>query len=326
MNCMIPLLLFPPKGELAMKRYRTLLNIILFLLIIVVISGLARHSTAAKTPNPQNSYAGPGRYEIENVASGKVLEVDRKDRRSVQQWSRTGQPNQQWDIEDAGNGFVYIRSVENGMALDIEGGRGRDGARVITSPQSGSDAQRWEIKKGGEGVVRFTSRLGKALDLPHGSHNDGTGFETWEAISQDNQRFRLVRVSGPVGPGSGSWGPENPVNDEKHAYDFGYSLGMEDYRAQLRRTYARHKSKYNTQWEEAFIEGYYDGYDAGRTDTNTMRREEKESYDQGFRLGQEDFRAGRRPEYGRHRDRFDSNSDAFFRRGYDDGYYSLSPH
>ncbi len=90
----------------------------------------------------------------------------------------------------------------------------------------------------------------------------------------------------------------------------------------MRRTYARHKGDYNSQWEESFIEGYYDGYDAARPDTTVMRSDEKDLYDAAYRSGQSDYRGGREPNYSRYSDRFDSRSEPFFRRGYTDGYYS----
>lgn len=301
-----------------MPKLKTALHLVVYLALSLAVLGPAPVRAAGR---PQESYAGPGRYEIQNVRSGKLMEVDRKDR-GVQQGRRTGEANQQWDIEDAGNGFVYITSAESGMVLDVEGGRRRDGARVIVSRRNESDGQLWEIKKGGEGVVRFTSRLGKGLDLPHGSRSDGVGFETWDEISQDNQRFRLVLLRAAPGGGPRDHRRDDPDDDDRNAYQFGYRLGLRDYQAQVRRSYARHKARFNAQSEEDFIEGYYDGYDAGRNDTSTLRREEKQSYDQGFREGQDDARAGRRP--GR-RDRAEADRDPFFRRGYADGFYSARP-
>ncbi len=275
----------------------------------------------AQTRSPQSGYAGPGRYEIENVASGKVLDLNRQDQRTVVQWPRTHAQSQLWDIEDAGNGYVYVKSAATGLAMDIDGGRARDGARVITSRPAGSDSQLWKIEgKGSE--RRFTSRLGIALDLPHGSHDDGVEYQTWSGAGQDNQRFRLMWISGPVAANPNAYGADSNVSDEKRAYDRGYYFGAEDFKGRLRRTYARHKGQYNPQWEEAFIEGYYDGYDAARPETNVMRGDEKDSYDDAYQLGQKDYREGREPNYARYADRFDPRFEPFFRRGYADGYYS----
>jgi hypothetical protein len=295
---------------------------ILISLILMAALGLGGVSTLARTPNPQAVYAGPGRYEIENVASGKVLDLNRQDQRTLVQWSRSHARSQQWDIEDAGNGYIYIKSAETGLAVDIDGGRARDGARVITSSPAGRDSQLWKIEGHHEGEVRFTSRLGIALDLPHGLHDDGVEYQVWSGAGQDNQRFRLVRISAPVPANPYAPGPDSNISDEKRSYDRGYHQGAEDFKAHLRRTYARHKGKYNPQWEEAFIEGYYDGYDAARPDTSVMRSDEKDSYDDAYRLGQKDYREGREPNYMRYADRFDPRFEPFFRRGYADGYYS----
>jgi hypothetical protein len=295
-------------------------DILSWLLLIAAI-GLNGAPALAQTPAPQSAYAGPGRYEIENVASGKVLDLNRRDQRAVVQWTRTHAQSQLWDIEDAGNGYVYVKSAATGLAMDVDGGRARDGARVTTSRPAGNDSQLWKIEGKGS-VRRFTSRLGKALDLPHGSHDDGVEYETWSEAGRDNQRFRLFWISGPVAAYPTGYGADANVSDEKRAYDQGYHVGADDFKARLRRTYARHKGHYNPQWEEAFIEGYYDGYDAARPETNVMRGDERDSYDDAYRLGQNDYREGREPNYARYADRFNPRSEPFFRRGYSDGYYS----
>jgi hypothetical protein len=287
--------------------------------VLMLIAAIGLNSGAAWAQTP--GYAGPGRYEIENVASGKVLDLNRQDQRTVVQSPRTHAQSQLWDIEDAGEGYVYVKSAATGLVMDIDGGRARDGARVITSRPARSDSQLWKIEgKGRE--RRFTSRLGIALDLPHGSHDDGVEYQTWSGAGEDNQRFRLVWMSAPVATNPNAFGAESNASDEKRAYDRGYHFGVDDFKERLRRTYARHKGQYNPQWEEAFIEGYYDGYDAARPETNVMRGEEKDSYDDGYRLGQKDYREGREPNYARYVDRFDPRVEPFFRRGYADGYYS----
>ncbi|HET8925673.1 MAG TPA: RICIN domain-containing protein [Candidatus Acidoferrum sp.] len=296
-------------------------------LISVLVCGLA---ASARTPSPQGAYLGPGRYEIENFASGKVLDLNRQDQRTVVQSSRTHALSQQWDITDAGNGFVIIRSAASGLVVDIDGGESRNGARVITSQPVGTDSQLWRIEAHGPGV-RFSSRLGKALDLPHGSHDDGVEYATWDKAGQDNQRFRLVFIGASVPASPNPYRADRddrrdrddrPDRDEKRAYVLGYRFGVEDYKARLHRTYARHVDQVSPQWQQAFIEGYYDGYDAARPDTSVMRSEEKDSYDDAFRLGQKDYREGREPNYTRYADRFDPRFEPFFRRGYADGYYS----
>jgi hypothetical protein len=88
---------------------------ILSWLMLIAAIGLNGAPARARTPSPQSGYAGPGRYEIENVASGKVLDLNRQDQRTVVQWSRTHAQTQLWDIEDAGNGYVYVKSAATGL-------------------------------------------------------------------------------------------------------------------------------------------------------------------------------------------------------------------
>lgn len=286
--------------------------------------GLAGLPAAAQLLKAADGYMGPGRYEIESVASGKVLDLNAGDRRTVQQWSRAHQKNQQWDIVDAGDGYVYIKSAEEGAILDIDGGNARDGARVVAVRLDNRDSKMWKIEGAGEGEVRIMSRFGKALDLPQGSRQDGAPLQVWKAAPQDNQRFRLVRVGGSeygfTAPNTAVWGSN--FGDERSSYEEGYTRGSADAGAQLRRTYGRHKARYNPQWEQAFIEGYYDGYDRGRADTTTFRAVEKDCYDDGYRAGRQDYQQGQKSNYTRYAGRFDLRLEPFFRRGYADGYYS----
>lgn len=74
--------------------------------------------------------------------------------------------------------------------------------------------------------------------------------------------------------------------------------------------------------KDAFIKGYYDGYDSGRADFRQMQSGEKQSYDAGYRYGRQDYRQRRNPNYTRYADRFDPPSEPYFRRDYQDGYSS----
>ena len=286
---------------------------------------------AARAPLPQSAYVGPGRYEIQSVASNKFMTASTTEGNYVRQWEAANSTNQWWDISDAGYGFVIIKSADSGMVLDIEGGAPRDEAKVILAPQNNSDSQVWRIEDLGGGLVRIVSRLGKAIDLPDDSQRNGVRFQLWRPVDKDVERFRLRLIAAAQrrdhdgdrdhdrdrndGRGEDNW------TGEKRTYDLGYSLGLQDARAQLRRTFTRHRGEYDRQWEDAFIEGYYDGYDNGRTDTSSMRDDERESYNAGFRRGRDDAQQGKKANFMRYSDQFDQHSEPFFRRGYEDGYY-----
>ena len=164
-------------------------------LALIGISPLAIPMAHAQTPT---GYSGPGRYQIESAASGKVLDVDLRDGRTLRQWdaSRSNVPNQQWDIEDAGAGFVRIKSAQTGMTLDLAQPNVHEAVPVSLSPVGSVQTQLWRIEDLGQGQVKIISRVGKALDLPDGSRSNGKHFQIFPANGGNNQKFILLRVDG----------------------------------------------------------------------------------------------------------------------------------
>jgi hypothetical protein len=142
----------------------------------------------------QQSFTGQGRYRIEIVATGKALDLRMEDKKTVQQWAVGGARNQQWDFVDAGDGFYFITSVENGRVLDVEGGRARDGVAITTATRGSSDNQKWKLADNGRGEFTIISKTGKSLEAPAGKRNDGVKLQVGEPHALENQRFRLIRV------------------------------------------------------------------------------------------------------------------------------------
>jgi len=142
----------------------------------------------------QQSFTGQGRYSVEIVATDKVLDLRVEDKRTVQQWAVGNARNQQWDLVDAGDGFYFITSVENGNVLDVEGGRARNGSLVITAMRSNSDNQKWKLTDNGRGEFTIVSKAGKSLESPAGRRGDGVALQIGEPHGLENQRFRLVRL------------------------------------------------------------------------------------------------------------------------------------
>ncbi|MDX2033212.1 MAG: RICIN domain-containing protein [Blastocatellia bacterium] len=171
------------------------------LLLVLAFSPLAARAQGTITQ---------GRYVIEIVATGKVLDLRTEDKRSVQQWANGGGRNQQWDLEDAGGGFFYIRSAENGKALDSADARARDGSALIVADKRDSDNQKWKIAENGNGQYTIVSRAGKSLESPAGKREDGARLQVWGPHGLENQRFRLTRlgdVEARVRPRDGSATP-----------------------------------------------------------------------------------------------------------------------
>lgn len=156
-------------------------------LLTISISGFA-----------QGGFTGPGRYRIEIVATGKALDLRQEDNKTVQQWSSGGSQNQQWDVQDAGDGYFYIESVANNLVLGIDGSRVRDGSRVITDRLDQNDGnqkwQKWKIVEARGGNYTIISISGKSLESPSGNREDGAGLQVSRPVGRENQRFMLIRL------------------------------------------------------------------------------------------------------------------------------------
>jgi hypothetical protein len=154
----------------------------------LVVLAFSAGMTKAQSP------VTPGRYQIEIVATGKVLDLRAEDKKSVQQWANGGGRNQQWEFEDAGDGYFYIRSVENGKVLDMGDGRARDGAALIVTDKRDNDNQKWKITDNGGGQYLIVSKSGKSVESPAGKREDGVKLQVWGPHGLENQRFRLNRL------------------------------------------------------------------------------------------------------------------------------------
>jgi hypothetical protein len=163
----------------------------------------------------QGGFNGPGRYEITNLKSGKVLDLDRNDRTSVIQFSSRGTDNQAWEIRAAGGGFYSLRNAMNGNALEAMGTGNSTPVRATRF--SGRSSQQWRFDTGKDGNALIVSRLGKTLDIPGGTASDGARVQTYESNGDSNQQFTFRLVSGnPAGVSGVSAIPSNPDTARPH--------------------------------------------------------------------------------------------------------------
>ena len=142
----------------------------------------------------QGGFNGPGRYEITNLKSGKVLDLDRNDQTSVIQFSSRGTDNQVWDVRSAGGGFYSLRNAMNGNSLEAVGSN--NNALVRATRFDGRNGQQWRFDTGSDGNAVIVSRLGKMLDVPNGTTQDGAPLQTYQGNGQSNQRFTFRLLSG----------------------------------------------------------------------------------------------------------------------------------
>ncbi len=169
---------------------------------------------AAGLPVPaqaQGGFNGPGRYEISNIRSGKVIDLDRNDQTSVIQFAARNTDNQQWDAAPAEPGFWYLRNAMNGAALQQMGPGNSIPVRGM--PFTGSPNQQWRIAPANDGNALITNRLGKTLDIPNSSIRDGARVQTYDINGAANQRFVFRRLADLArhdvgGPDADDWDRE----------------------------------------------------------------------------------------------------------------------
>ncbi|MFN0172700.1 MAG: M48 family metalloprotease [Bryobacteraceae bacterium] len=168
--------------------------------VAVIAAGIAGVLCLPYQAAAQGGFNGPGRYQITNLKSGKVLDLDRNDQTSVIQFSSQGSDNQVWAIRAAGSGFYSLRNTMNGNALEAVGTA--NSSRVRATSFTGASGQQWRFDASKDGNAFIVSRLGKTLDIPNGATRDGAPVQIYDRNGESNQQFTFRRVSDNAGGGS----------------------------------------------------------------------------------------------------------------------------
>lgn len=145
-------------------------------------------------PN-QGVSSGPlsnGIYEIQLVATRRFLSVGGSGQ--VVQSNTGNSRDRRWAIEDAGNGYYYVRLADTGEVMTYEGSGGNGSTIVLRSQRGNQDEQLWEIRTGPDNGYYFIARNGRSLDSPSSARFDGGRMQLYSRNGEANQRFWLQRV------------------------------------------------------------------------------------------------------------------------------------
>ena len=93
-------------------------------------------------------------HEIEGVSDSSAQEVNS----NVIQNPLTNAQNQQWVLEDLGNGYLQIRACGKSLVLDVVGARSDVGTNIQAYKANQTDAQMWTLVKA-YGKVAAEARL-----------------------------------------------------------------------------------------------------------------------------------------------------------------------
>ena len=151
-------------------------------------------------------YNEEGYYTIENIKSGKLLNVVGSGSESgtqIEQWEeQPSNEGQKWIVQDAGNGYYSIISKLNGLYLTV-GGNGANCDLMYVENPTGGDNQKFQIIESGvpqgekiveEGLYKIVlaNAPTQSLTVDGGKREDGANVHIWEYTNAAQQQFELV--------------------------------------------------------------------------------------------------------------------------------------
>lgn len=114
-------------------------------------------------------------YTLQNRNSGKYADVSgvsQSDGANIIQWSSTGGANQQWEMVDAGSGYIYLKASHSGKCM-----RGVNGNVVQYSCNTGWWTEMFERVDAGSGYYILKNRnSGTCLRIENSSTSNGASI------------------------------------------------------------------------------------------------------------------------------------------------------
>ena|GEM_PF-3022563 len=141
--------------------------------------------------------------------SGKCLDVRggptaTADGVLIEQWSCSGQSNQNWTLKDMGSGQVELIAQSSGKCAEVINGATANGSGIQQATCTGSPRQLWSKQSAGAtGEYKFVNvPANRCLDITGGTGATGDGVlaELWDCTGQANQTWT---IGAPAGGGSG---------------------------------------------------------------------------------------------------------------------------
>ncbi len=141
-------------------------------------------------------------YGIRNVNSGRVMDVyqsGRADGTNVQQYGTVpSKVNNLWTVKSAGDGYYYIvsqLSTGQNCYLTVADGANTNGANVEISTFTGSDAQKFKLKRSGGGYLLLTkcSNETKCVEVINAETGAGANVQQWELTGSSCQVWNFEK-------------------------------------------------------------------------------------------------------------------------------------
>jgi beta-xylosidase len=150
-------------------------------------------------------------YELINRTSGKALDVcslSTADGACIQQWTRSGGTNQQWQFVDSGGGYYRLRARHSNKVLDVANSSTADAATIHQWTDHNGTNQQFRLADSTGGYVRLIARhSNKAVEIQNAATTDGARVVQFTDWGGNNQQWQLIRADGGGQPSTFS----NPV-------------------------------------------------------------------------------------------------------------------
>ncbi|MGI5186906.1 RICIN domain-containing protein [Promicromonospora sp. CA-289599] len=137
------------------------------------------------------TYAGASGERVTNRHSGLVMDVQNPNLNNnarVGQYAWNGENWQRWTFEDAGSGYVRLRSVHSNKCLDVSGTA--DGSELVQYDCHSGTNQQFTLRNTSNGYVEIVDRrTGKCVDVPGLSTSNGTILKIYPCNGGNNQQW-----------------------------------------------------------------------------------------------------------------------------------------
>jgi hypothetical protein len=142
----------------------------------------------------------PGSWErVTSRHSGLTMDVSNvstADGALVHQWQWLSGSNQQWQFQNAGDGYFHVVARHSGKCLDVSGVSTADGAAVHQWTCIGGQNQQWQWVPAADGYFTLRARhSGKCLDVSGFSTANGGRLVQWSCTGAANQQWSRTNAA-----------------------------------------------------------------------------------------------------------------------------------
>ncbi|HLZ56851.1 MAG TPA: RICIN domain-containing protein [Ktedonosporobacter sp.] len=145
------------------------------------------------------AFNGPGTYTIVSDGSGKAVDVTEASQEPgapIIQFDLSGAPNQQWRIQDEGDGTFTLISVNSDLLLDATRALAM-GMPAVQAPPNGRPNQLWQIRPippDGQKYMITSAGSGMTLTVGGDGGNNDDPIITLPYNGTPNQRWIINQV------------------------------------------------------------------------------------------------------------------------------------